>query len=128
MVSLILLLTVGCAGNPVIRGREAAMNRSNLAALKIGMTGDEAAKLMGKPSEIETFTAGGNHLEFWHYRTEHDWLMGSVEDTALVFEEGVLKEWGLGNYYERPFVQPENRIEQKIMDSILVLPPYDIPH
>jgi len=126
IVSLIFLFTIGCAGNPIRRGGEAARNRSNLAKLNLGMTKDEVVNLMGRPSKTEAYEIQGRNLEFWHYRTEYDWLLGTLEDTALVFEDGVLKGWGLGNYYDQTLVKPENKVEQRLLDLILLLPPYHL--
>ena len=126
IVSLIFLLIIGCAGNPIRGGGEAARNRSNLAKLNLGMTENEVVNLMGRPSRTEAYEIQGTSLEFWHYLTEYDWLLGTLEDTALVFENGVLKGWGLGNYYDQTLVTPENRVERTLLDSILVLPPYPL--
>jgi len=125
IVSPIFLFTIGCAGNPIRRGGEAARNRSNLAKLNLGMTKDEVVNLMGRPSKTEVYGIQGRNLEFWHYRTEYDWLLGTLEDTALVFEDGVLKGWGLGNYYDQTLVKPENKMERTLLDLILaVCPPF----
>ena len=124
IVSLIFFIIVGCAGNPIRRGGETARNRSNLAKLNLGMTKDEVVNLMGRPSKTEAYEIQGRNLEFWHYRTEYNWLLGTLEDTALVFEDGVLKGWGLGNYYDQTLVKPENKMERTLLDLILVLPPY----
>ena len=125
IVSLIFLFTIGCAGNPIRRGGEAARNRSNLAKLNLGMTKDEVVNLMGRPSKTEAYEIQGRNLEFWHYRTEYDWLLGTLEDTALAFEDGVLKGWGLGNYYDQTLVKPENKMERTLLDLILaVCPPF----
>jgi len=125
IVSLIFLFTIGCAGNPIRRGGEAARNRSNLAKLNLGMTKDEVVNLMGRPSKTEAYEIQGRNLEFWHYRTEYDWLLGTLEDTALAFEDGVLKGWGLGNYYDQTLVKPENKMERTLLDLILaVYPPF----
>jgi len=72
IVSLIFLFTIGCAGNPIRRGGEAARNRSNLAKLNLGMIKDEVVNLMGRPSKTEVYEIQGRNLEFWHYRTEYD--------------------------------------------------------
>jgi len=125
IVSLVFLFIVGCAGNPIRRGDEAARNRSNLAKLNLGMTENELVNLMGKPSKTEGYEIQGKNLEFWHYRTEYNWLLGTLEGTALVFEDGVLKGWGLGNYYDQTLVKPENKVERTLFDLILaVYPPF----
>jgi len=126
IVSLIFLLIIGCAGNPIWRSVETARSRSNLAKLNTGMTKNEVVNLMRKPSKAEAYEIQGTNLEFWHYRTEYDWLLGTLEDTALVFEDGGLKGWGLGNYYNQTLVKPENRVERTLLDLILVLPPYPL--
>jgi hypothetical protein len=124
IVSLTFLVIVGCAGTPVRRGGEAARNRSNLAKLSPGMTKDEVVNLMGRPAKTEAYEIQGMNLEFWHYRTEYNWQLGTLEDTALVFEDGVLKGWELGNYYDQTLVKPENKVRETLLDLILVLPPY----
>jgi len=95
-VSLTFLFIVGCAGTPIRRGGEAARNRTNLAKLNLEMTEDEVVNLMGMPSETEAYKIQGMNLEFWHYRTQYDWLLGTLEDTAVVFQGGVLKRMGTG--------------------------------
>ena len=90
------------------------------------MTKSQVVHLMGAPAKIEAYEIQGMNLEFWHYRTEYNWLLGTLEDTALVFEDGVLKGWGLGNYYNQTLVKPENRVERKLLDLILVLLPYPL--
>ena len=124
IVSLTLLHIAGCASNPISRGSEAARNRSNLAHLNLGMAKSQVVHLMGAPAKIEAYEIQGTNLEFWHYRTEYNWQLGTPEDTALVFEDGVLKVWGLGNYYDKTLVKAENKTEQTLLDLILVLPPY----
>jgi hypothetical protein len=124
IISLTFLFIIGCAGNPIRRGGEAARNRSNLAKLNLGMTKDEVVNLMGRPAKTEAYEIQGTNLEFWHYRTEYNWQLGTLEDTALVFEGGVLKGWGLGNYYDQTLVKPESKMERTLLDLILVLPPY----
>ena len=126
IVSLIFLFIIGCAGSPIRRGGEAVRNRSNLAKLNPGMTKNEVVNLMGRPSKTEAYEIQGKILEFWHYRTEYNWLLGTLEDTALVFEDGVLKGWGLGNYYDQTLVEPENKMERTLLDLILVLPLYHL--
>jgi len=123
VVSLTFLFIVGCAGTPVRRSGEAARNRSNLAKLNLGMTKDEVVNLMERPAKTEVYEIQGMNLELWHYRTEYDWLLGTVEDTALVFEDGVLKGWELGNYSEQTLVKPENKVEETLLDLILVVYP-----
>ena len=126
IVSLIFLFIIGCAGSPIRRGGEAARNRSNLAKLNLGMTKDEVVNLMGRPAETEAYEIQERNLEFWHYRTEYNWLLGTLQDTALVFEDGVLKGWGLGNYNDQTLVKPESKLEGTLLDLILVLPPYQL--
>jgi hypothetical protein len=126
IVSLTFLFIVGCATCPIRRGGEAARNRSNLAKLNLGMGKNEVDNLMGRPSKTEAYEIQGMNLEFWHYRTEYNWVLGTLEDTALVFEDDVLKGWGLGNYYDGTLVKPENKMERTLLDLILVLPPYDL--
>jgi hypothetical protein len=126
-ISLIFLFLTGCAGSPIRIGGEAAKNRSNLAKVNLGMTENEVFNLMGGPSKTEAYEIQGKNLEFWHYRTEYSWLFGTLEDTTLVFEDGVLKGWGLGNYYDQTLVKPENKIERTLLDLILVVyPPLQI--
>jgi len=124
IISLILLFIVGCAGSPIRRGGEAARNRSNLPKLNLGMAKNEVVNLMGRPSKTEVYEIQGKNLEFWHYRTEYNWLLGTLEDTALVFEDDVLKGWGLGNYYDQTLVKPESKMERTLLDLILAVPPY----
>ena len=124
IISLTFLFIVGCAGSPIRRGGEAARNRSNLAKLNLGMTKNEVVNSMGRPSKTEAYDIQGTNLEFWHYRTEYNWLLGTLEDTALVFEDSILKGWGLGNYYDQTLVKPENKMERTLLDLILVVPPY----
>ena len=126
IVSLTFLFIVGCAACPIRRGGEAARNRSNLAKLNLGMGKNEVDNLMGRPSKTEAYEIQGMNLEFWHYRTEYNWVLGTLEDTALVFEDDVLKGWGLGNYYDGTLVKPENKMERTLLDLILVLPPYHL--
>jgi hypothetical protein len=125
-VSLAFLFIVGCAGTPIRRGGEAARNRTNLARLNVRMTKNEVVNLMGRPAKTEAYEIQGMNLEFWHYRTEYNWQLGTLEDTVLVFEDGVLKGWELGNYCEQTLVEPENKLEETLLDLILVLPPYQI--
>jgi hypothetical protein len=124
IISLTFLFIVGCAGSPIRRGGEAARNRSNLAKLNLGMAKNEVVNLMGRPFKTEAYEIQGTNLEFWHYRTEYNWLLGTLEDTALVFEDGILKGCGLGNYYDQTLVKPENKMEGTLLDLILVVPPY----
>ena len=124
IISLTFLFIIGCAGNPIRRAGEAARNRSNLAKLNLGMTKDEVVNLMGRPAKTEAYEIQGTNLEFSHYRTEYNWQLGTLEDTALVFEGGVLKGWGLGNYNDQTLVKPESKMERTLLDLILVLPPY----
>jgi hypothetical protein len=124
IISLTFLFIVGCAGSPIRRGGEAARNRSNLAKLNLGMAKNEVVSLMGRPSKTEAYEIQGKNLEFWHYRTEYNWQLGTLEDTALVFEDGVLKGWELGNYNDQTLVKPENKMEGTLLDLILVVPPY----
>jgi len=124
IISLTFLFIVGCAGSPIRRGGEAARNRSNLAKLNLGMTKNEVVSLMGRPSKTKAYEIQGKNLEFWHYRTEYNWLLGTLEDTALVFEDDVLKGWELGNYNDQTLVKPENKMEGTLLDLILVVPPY----
>jgi len=126
IVSLTFLFIVGCAACPIRRSGEAARNRSSLAKLNLGMTKNEVINLIGRPAKTETYEIQGMNLEFWHYRTEYNWQLGTLEDTALVFEDGVLKGWELGNYCEQTLVKPENKLEETLLDLILVLPPYQI--
>ena len=124
IVSLTFLFILGCAACPIRRSGEAARNRSNLAKLNLGMTKNEVVDLMGRPAKTEAYEIQGKNLEFWHYRTEYSWPLGTLEDTALVFEGGVLKGWELGNYDEQTLIKPENKVERTLLDLILVLPPY----
>ena len=97
-----------------------------MAKLNLGMTKNEVVNFMGRPAKTEAYDFQGMNLEFWHYRTEYNWQLGTLEDTALVFEDGVLKGWGLGNYYDQTLVKPENKVERALLDLILVLPPYHL--
>ena len=123
IISLSFLFVVGCAGSPIRRGGEAARNRSNLAKLNLGMTKDEVVHLMGRPSKTEVYEIQGKNLEFWHYRTEYNWLLGTLEDTALIFEDGVLKGWELGNYNDQTLVKSERKLERASLELILVAYP-----
>jgi hypothetical protein len=123
IISLTFLFIVGCAGSPIRRGGEAARNRSNLGKLNLGMTKNEVVSLMGRPSKTEVYEIQGKNLEFWHYRTEYSWLLGTLEDTALVFEDGALKGWELGNYSDQTLVKPESKTERALLDLILVVYP-----
>jgi len=97
-----------------------------LAKLNLRMTKNEVVNLMGRPAKTEAYEIQGMNLEFWHYRTEYNWQLGTLEDTALVFEDGFLKGWELGNYCEQTLVKPENKLEETLLDLILVLPPYHL--
>jgi len=87
------------------------------------MTKNEVVHLMGRPSKTEVYEIQGKNLEFWHYRTEYNWLLGTLEDTALIFEDGVLKGWELGNYNDQTLVKSERKLERASLELILVAYP-----
>jgi outer membrane protein assembly factor BamE (lipoprotein component of BamABCDE complex) len=78
VVSLTFLFILGCAACPIRRSGEAARNRSNLAKLNLRMTKNEVLNLMGRPAKTEAYGIQGTNLEFWHYRTEYNWQLGTL--------------------------------------------------
>jgi outer membrane protein assembly factor BamE (lipoprotein component of BamABCDE complex) len=109
-------LMVACSHSPVGSGVVSEQNNYNLSQVRVGMSQQQVASMMGRPYKTEIYETKETTYDIWFYITKK-MNFGQTHVlprnlTPLVFQQGILQGWGR-DYYRHVTEEPRYQIQKE---------------